>query len=346
MPYSPQFSIPPAMVRSLELIAEAKGIIENAPLLPGLESLLRQEARARSVRASTHLEGNCLSPEQVEKVLAGETVKAFKKDLLEVKNYARVLDFIEANYAQRDFCILETTIREMNRIVLAGLLDREAGCYRTGQVVVQNSRTREVVFTPPPAHDAPMLVKDLIDYLGEDRLLSPVLEAGITHYELVRIHPFVDGNGRISRALALLVLYRRGYDIRRVFSVEDYADTHPEEYYGALRAADRLGEVTPFLEFFAEALAVELSKIKDRLLTVSLDGRLRKRIGQTYLNDRQWDCVVYVRQHGSINAAEYLRLLKGRAAARTAKADLTFLVSKKVLEREGKGPATRYRLQL
>lgn len=345
MAYHPQFTITLAMVRNLELIAEAKGIIENAPLLPGLEGQLRREARARSVHASTHLEGNRLSAEQVEKVLAGETVKAFKKDLLEVKNYARVLDFIEANYAQRDFRILEVTVREMNRIILDGVLDREAGCYRGGQVVVQNSRTQEVVFTPPPAHDVPVLVKDLVDYLGEERVLSPVLEAGIAHYELVRIHPFVDGNGRTSRALALLVLYRRGYDIRRVFSVEDYADTHPEEYYDALRAADRSSAVTPFLEFFAEALAVELSKVKDRLLAVSLDGRLRERIGQRYLNDRQWDCVVYVRQHGSINTAEYLRLLKGRAAVRTAKADLTFLVGEKVLRREGKGPATRYRLR-
>jgi len=333
------------MVRNLELIAEAKGIIEKSPILPAVEKLLRRDARARSVHASTHLEGNRLLPEQVEKVLAGESVKAFNKDLLEVKNYSRVLDFIEANYDKSEFRILEATVREMNRIILKGIEEGDVGGYRKGQVVVQNSKTKEIVFTPPPAHDVPILVRDLVDYLGHDKPLSPVLEAGIAHYELVRIHPFADGNGRTSRSLAILVLYRRGYDIRRIFSVEDYADTHPEQYYGALRAADHEGSPTPFLEFFAEALAVELSKVKDRLLGVSLDRELRDRIGQVYLNNRQWDCLAYIRQNGSITIAEYLKLLKNEASVRSANRDLAFMAQKGILIREGKGPSTRYKLR-
>jgi Fic family protein len=344
MVYAPKITITPTMARNLELIAEAKGIIEKSPILPSVEKLMRREARARSVHASTHLEGNRLLPEQVAKVLAGEEVKAFKKDLLEVQNYNRVLDFIEANYANPEFRILETTVREMNRIILEGIEENELGAYRKGQVVVQNSKTKEVVFTPPPAYDVPVLVRDLVDFLGRDRTSSPVLEAGTAHYELVRIHPFTDGNGRTSRALAILVLYRRGYDVRRIFSVEDYADTHPNEYYGALRAADKEGEPSPFLEFFAEAMAVELSKVKDRLLSVSLDKELRNRIGQIFLNDRQWDCLVYIRQKGSIGISEYMKLIKERASLRTAKSDLTFMVKKKVLVREGKGPSTRYRI--
>jgi Fic family protein len=345
MAYTPKITITPTMARNLELIAEAKGIIEKSPILPSVEKLMRREARARSVHASTHLEGNRLLPEQVEKVLAGEAVKAYKKDLLEVQNYNRVLDFIEANYANPDFRILEGTVREMNRIILEGIEENELGAYRKGQVVVQHSKTKEIVFTPPAAYDVPILVRELVDYLAQDKIVSPVLEAGIAHYELVRIHPFTDGNGRTSRALAILVLYRKRYDVRRIFSVEDYADTHPTEYYGALRAADHEGNPSSFLEFFAEAMAVELSKVKDRLLSVSLDKELRDRIGQIFLNDRQWDCLVYARQKGSIGIGEYMELIKDRASLRTAKSDLTFMVNKKVLVREGKGPATRYHIR-
>ncbi len=181
--------------------------------------------------------------------------------------------------------------------------------------------------------------------MGKKKPLSPVLEGGIAHYELVRIHPFEDGNGRTSRALAILVLYRRGYDIRRIFSVEDYADTHPDQYYGALRASDNDGSPSPFLEFFSEALAVELGKVKDRLLDVSLDRELRDRIGQVYLNKRQWDCLAYVRQNGSITITQYMELLKNEVSLRSAKGDLTLMVEKRILLREGKGPSTRYCLR-
>lgn len=345
MAYNPRITITQTMARNLELIAEAKGIIEKSPILPAVENLMRRDARARSVHASTHLEGNRLLPEQVEKVLAGQEVKAFKKDLLEVKNYNRVLDFIEANYAQPEFRVLEMTVREMNRIILEGIDDSTGGAYRKGQVVLEHNKTREIVFTPPPALDVPILVRDLVDYLGQDKPLSPILEGGIAHYELVRIHPFEDGNGRTSRALAILVLYRRGYDVRRIFSVEDYADTHPDQYYGALRASDNDGSPSPFLEFFSEALAVELGKVKDRLLAVSLDRELRDKIGQVYLNTRQWDCLAYVRQNGSITITQYMELLKNEVSLRSAKGDLALMVEKRILLREGKGPSTRYRLR-
>ncbi|MFQ5802702.1 MAG: Fic family protein [Candidatus Methylomirabilales bacterium] len=344
MPFSPRYTISDHIVRNLEVIAEVKGVIENAPLLPAFESSLQREAMVRSVHASVRLEGNRLEEEQVEKVVAGQKIKAWEKDVQEVKNYARLLDFISSVYKDPSFKILEATIREMNRTLLAGIDDVNGGNFRTIPVAVQNTRTGELVFTPPDAFQVPILVKDLVDWLEADKIISPVLEAGIAHYELVRIHPFVDGNGRCSRALAVLVLYRRGYDIRRIFSVEDYADEHPDAYYGALKESDQKGEVTPFLEFWSEALANELSKVKAKVLAASLDKRVRDRIGQTYLNQRQWEAVLYVVRNGSISASEYVDLLNGRASLRTVKADLTFLVKKGVLVREGRGPATRYRL--
>ncbi len=343
MTFSPRFTITPALSRDLERIAEAKALIENAPILPALERQLRREARARSVHASTHLEGNSLSAEQVRKVLSGGEVRAFEKDLREVKNYDKVLDYIEKQYPKRGFQVEEATIREMNRIILEGIDDTSGGTYRSGMVLVQNTRTREIVYTPPNAAKVPDLVADLVVWLGEEKEVSPVLEAAVAHYELVRIHPFADGNGRVSRALAVLVLYRRGYDIRRVFSVEDYADTHPEEYYGALRKTDKAeGDLTAFLAFFAQALAVELGKVKERIQLVSLDKDLKKRLGQVFLNSRQWEALIYLQKDPFLSRGEYERLVK--ATPRTANRDLEEMVKAGVLAVEGKGPASRYRL--
>ena len=344
MAFSPVYTITDTVARNLELIAEAKGVIENAPLLPAFESSLQREAMVRSVHASVRLEGNRLEEEQVERVVAGQEVKAWKKDVQEVKNYVKVLDFIGSVYKDPTFKILEATIREMNRMILAGVDDRHAGNYRTIPVAVQNTKTGEVAFTPPDAFQVPILVKDLVDWLESDKIISPVIEAGIAHYELVRIHPFVDGNGRCSRALAVLVLYRRGYDIRRVFSVEDYADEHPEAYYGALRESDQKGELTPFLQFWTEAIANELSKVKARVLTVSLDKRVRDRIGQTYLNPRQWEAVLYLTKNPHLTRSKYQELVK--TSERTARRDMEDLVRAKVLRPVRQGKALRYRLHL
>lgn len=148
----------------------------------------------------------------------------------------------------------------------------------------------------------------------------------------------------MSRSLrgSVLVLYRRGYDIRRVFSVEDYAHEHPEAYYHALRESDRQGEVTSFLEFWSEALSNELSKVKANVLAVSLDKRIRERVGQTYLNSRQWEAVLHLTHNPYLTRSTYQELTK--TSEGTARRDLEELVRSKVIAAEGQGKALRYRL--
>jgi Fic family protein len=79
-------------------------------------------------------------------------------------------------------------------------------------------------------------MKDLIEFIHEEKEIHPVLKAGIVHYEFVRVHPFLDGNGRVGRALSMLVLFSDGYDIREFFSLEEHFDRNAEEYYKALQS--------------------------------------------------------------------------------------------------------------
>ena len=146
-----------------------------------------------------------------------------------------------------------------------------AGEYRQGQNYVQDSLTGGVVFTPPDQGDVPSLMARLSDWLKlEQTGLSPILKAGVAHLELVAIHPFWDGNGRVARALATYVMYATGYDFRRFHSWETYLNADIRSYTNALAAS--LGgdyyhtprNYTPWLEYFTQALAVTLDGLRGR----------------------------------------------------------------------------------
>ena len=100
------------------------------------------------------------------------------------------------------------------------------------------------------------------------------------HYELVRIHPFTDGNGRVARAMALLVMLREGYDVKRFFSIEEYYDQHGGAYYKALQEVkETRGDLTPWLEYFTLGLAAELTRVKQQVLKLSRDLQLKGELG-------------------------------------------------------------------
>jgi len=117
----------------------------------------------------------------------------------------------------------------------------DCGVYRNRYVVVGNRVTGEIIFRPPENEEVPGLVKDLVEWVNSDEAkeLDPILVAGVAHYEFVRIHPFVDGNGRTARALATLILYLRGFDTKQFFCIDDYYDSDRQAYYSALQGVDR-----------------------------------------------------------------------------------------------------------
>ena len=109
--------------------------------------------------------------------------------------------------------------------------------------------------------------------------IHPVLRAGIVHHELVRIHPFIDGNGRVGRILASLILFLGGYDIRRFFSLEEYYDRDAVVYYEHLGKATA-GDLTSWLEYFTYGAAIEFTKTKEKILKLSKDVKLKERMGE------------------------------------------------------------------
>ena len=210
------------------------------------------------------------------------------------------------------------------------------GEYRRVQNYVVNSATGQVIYTPPPAHDVPVLMAELIEWLNQpDPATHPVLVSGVAQFELVHIHPFLDGNGRTSRLLSTLCLYRAGYDFKRLFTISEYYDRDRAAFYAAIQSVRERGmDLTGWLEFFVDGLATQLGEVRARGERVIRRDLLVKKYG---LSDRQAKALGQVLEHGELTIQGYEALCP-EANRRTLQRDLKLLVEKRLLAEKGSGP--------
>ncbi len=345
--YTPTYSITNKILRMIGTIEAAKEVIENSPLVPAWEAKFREEALVRTVHHGTHIEGNELNRTEAEKVLAGHKIVGRDRDIQEVLNYRNVLKFIE-EYDKPD--ISEETTKHMHSLTVNRLLaDEVIGEYRKTQVVVKNSQTGEITFRPPPAVEIPFLLSDFFGWLNQAKKedIHPAIKAGITHYEVVRVHPFLDGNGRVARAVATLVLFREGYDIKRFFSLEEYYDREPMAYYQALQSVGSSeGNMTNWLEYFTEGLAIELTRIKEKVKSLSTDLKIKKSLGgqQLALTERQIKIVEFIQENGFLQNKAFFELFP-MVSEDTVLRELKDLLKKGIVKKEGTTKGARYVLR-
>ena len=340
--YRPDFAITNKILRHIGEIEAAKEVIEHAPLLPYWEKKFQDEAILRTTHYGTHIEGNELSLSQVQKVLDGERIVARDRDVQEVINYRKVVAFIGD---KKDIPIDEKTILVLHKLTVDSILDEHAsGEYRKKEVVIRNSITGDVSFRPPPSVEVEWQMKDLVEFIHKEKDIHSVLKAGIVHYEFVRIHPFLDGNGRVGRALSMLVLFAEGYDIREFFSLEEHFDRNAADYYKALQSvAIHNGDVTNWLEYFSECLAIELTKIKEKIERISIDNKMKEKLGGTpvMLTDRQLKIIEYIQEVGYLENKVFANLFPD-VSEDTALREVQDLVKKGIIVKKGKTKGVKY----
>jgi Fic family protein len=346
--YQPNFTISNTILRNIGIIEAAKEVIDHAPLLPYYEKKFQQDALVRTVHHGTHVEGNELSLNQAEKVLLGQDVIARQRDVQEVINYRAVMEEIDKlTGANQHVAIDEALIKQLHKLTTQKILSEErCGEFRTTQVVIKNNQTGDVTFRPPPAVSVPFQIRDLLQFLNEstEKDIHPVLKSGSVHYELVRIHPFVDGNGRVGRALATLILFHDGYDIRRFFSLEEYFDKDAASYYAALQSVSKNdGSQTEWLEYFTEGLAIELNKIKDKVEKISVDGKLKHKLGgqPILLSERQLQLIEYIQETGYLQNSAFKQLFPF-VSEDTVLNELKGLIGAGILKKQGATKAAKY----
>ena len=341
--FKPNFKYTHRIVNNLVEITSAREVILNAYIVPKWEISLRKEALIRATHASTAIEGNPLSLEEVSKLAQGRELTAARKAKQEVLNYLSVLENID-NY-QENGKITEKFILKLHKDITKNTLDNLSyeGEYRNIQVYVGNRITGKVIFLPPAPKEVADLMKKFVEWLNskEAQLLHPVIIAGISHYEFIRIHPFVDGNGRTARALATLILYLKKFDIKRFFALDDYYDSDRALYYNALKSVDQKTlDITNWLEYFTEGGFISISKVKERVLQLSLERRKKVIRGQIALTDRQMKIVEHIYKNGRLTSGEIQKMFK--ISRQAAYKEIKKLIELNLIKPKGSGKAVYY----
>lgn len=346
--------------------------MDNAALVPHWESKFRRDAIIRTIHYGTHLEGNPLSKEQVEAVVGDDiplpTIKypvgdvvARERDIQEVLNYRQVLRYIDnlgvpvvSSYGRikTDFTPYTLEIlSQVHRMTSAKILpESEQGKIRKVAVVIRNKATGAIIYRPPSPAIIGIQLADFFNWLNRQdgrENHHPVIRAGIAHWEIVRIHPYTDGNGRTARAMALLVLFQEGYDVKRFFSIEQYFDQNPKDYYQALASVgtQKDGNMTAWLEYFTEGLAIELSRVKELVQALSRDLRLKNRLGyQVALTERQIKILQYIELNDRLGTTELNQVLP-MTSRDTILREVKYLVEKGLVQKIGVTKSARYVLK-
>jgi Fic family protein len=341
--FKPKYSYTEGIVNNLVEISSAREVILNSYLVPKWEVSLRKEALIRSAHASTSIEGNPLSLEEVSLLAQGRKVTAMRKAKQEVLNYLHVLENID-KYAT-DGKITEDVILKLHKDVTKETLEHpdHVGKYRNIQVYVGNKLTGTVVFTPPKAEHVPEQMKEFLDWLNsvDSQKTNSLIVAGITHYEFVRIHPFVDGNGRTARALATLILCLRGFDIKRFFALDDYYDGDRPAYYNALNLIDQTTlDLTGWLQYFTDGVLLSTKQVKERILKLSVEKNKKDQKGQIALTNRQMKIIEHMQKEGRITATDAAKMFK--ITRQAALKELNKLASMKVIKLKGEKRGAHY----
>ena len=338
--FKPNFNYTTKIVNDMMEIQSIKDFILHSPLILETEVSLKRDAVLKSAHHSTAIEGNPLSIDQVEAIFKTNEKTSQTKADQEVLNYLKVLENLE-NYLENGK-ITEKTILKLHGDITHYTLEYTylEGQYRSVPVHIINSKG-ETVFTPPHVNTIKSNMAELIDWMNNFKDLHPVIAAGIVHYEFVRIHPFIDGNGRTGRILTALYLHTREFDANRMFTLDEYYDKNRASYYAALNSVDeKTQDMTQWLNYFIEGFKQSILKIKDQILLISPKKSEKNRVK---LSDKNRKILEHIHRNGTITNSEVQNLLK--ISRQGAYKDLRYLMDKNIIEQKGGSRSTYYILK-
>ena len=346
--FKPTYKITDKILNHLTEIALARDVVEKARLIPKWEISLRKDAIINSAYSSTHIEGNNLSLEEVSQLAIGRKISAIRKDKQEVLNYLEVLSNLE-NYLPKNKFTKEWLLKT-HKAVVKKTLNRltDEGSFRDRQVVVgyKNSDGHTVVtFMPPKTNEVPKLVDEFFNWLNSPEMhkVNPVLIGGIAHYEVVRIHPFMDGNGRTTRILATIIFLMKGFDTKRFFALDDYYDSDRLAYYDALKTVNpKTLDITKWLEYFCEGVAFSVNRVKEKVLLLSGNKKATASLEQISLTHRQTQIIETISRTGKITSGQMQQMFK--ITPQAIHKEIKKLVEMKVVKLTGAGRSAYYEL--
>lgn len=270
--FNPQYKITDSLAALLMRLEGLKVRIDSLPITPKVLARLRETARLHTTHYSTMIEGNRLTQRDVDMVLRqNQSLPGHERDELEVKNYYSALELVE-KIAAKGMPITEKQIQTIHGTVMRpGNSKVKPSVYRAGQNVIKDSATGRIVYMPPEAKDVAPLMAELTAWLNRtsDTVACPI-RAAVAHYQFATIHPYYDGNGRTARLITTLILHCGGYDLKGIYSLEEYYAENLQAYYDAITVGPShnyyMGraeaDITGWLEYFIAGMATAFSRVE------------------------------------------------------------------------------------
>ena len=339
--------ITPEMLSLVAEIDEFKGAWRAlGTLAPERLSALRRVATIESIGSSTRIEGSRLSDREVEHLLANLEIQSFgSRDEQEVAGYAEVMETIFASWAE--ITVTENHIKQLHRDLLrfSDKDERHRGEYKTASNSVgafdADGYQVGIVFETASPFETPRLMAELVDWLdqAQEAELHPLLAAGIFVVVFLEIHPFQDGNGRLSRALTTLLLLRGGYAYVPYSSLESVIEQSKEGYYLALRRTQGTirtdsPDWTPWLTFFLKVLQRQMRRLREKVE--------RERLLLAKLPDLAIQILDHARDHGRVTVADAVTITG--VSRNTLKLHFKLLRERGLLVLHGQGRGAWYSL--
>jgi Fic family protein len=300
---------------------------------------LKTVATIRSVGASNRIEGNRMTNEEIDILLKNiDITKLSDRDSQEVVGYFDVLDLISKNYD--NISITENNIKSLHNSLMKYSTKDEwhKGDYKRHNNAVEATfadGTQQIIFQPTEAGFATEdAIRRLIDWYNSETEAHALIKCTIFVYEFLSIHPFQDGNGRLSRLLSTLLLLKSGYKWIQYVSFEHEIESRKAEYYQALRAcqSQRPNEdITIWINFFLNAL---------RSIQTQLMEKLEQSGMETQLSPREKAILTVIQNYSGLKSSEIAEKLA--IPKPTVKRILSDLQSKEMIEKQGRGRSTVY----
>ena len=349
MIHSETLQITPEILNLIARIDEFKGAWRAlGTLAPDRLSALRRVATIESIGSSTRIEGSKLSDREVERLLSKLQIKSFAtRDEQEVAGYAELMDLIFSSF--QDIPLSENHIKQLHQILLqySEKDDWHRGNYKTNSNSVaafdENGTQIGIVFETATPFDTPRLMSELVEWARQEidnRQLHPLLIVAVFVVVFLEIHPFQDGNGRLSRALTTLLLLQAGYAYVPYSSLESVIEYKKEAYYLALRQTQ--GSIRadapnwqPWLTFFLRALSEQVKRLEKKVA--------REKLVLATLPELSLQIVEFVREHGRITIGEAISLTG--ANRNTLKQHFRGLLERGHLALRGSGRGAWYELR-
>ncbi|OVE78077.1 hypothetical protein BVX98_01300 [bacterium F11] len=262
--YEPKFSRSARVVQHLAKASELGAWIRQQTVDVSWIPKIQRDALVRLAHHSTRIEGNPLTLPEVEALAAGKDIPVEEQSKREILNAFSGFRWIWKSGPRK---VQEKSLLHLHQILTTGLLPQnEVGTYKTKQNAVFSKG--KIIYKPPPPEAVGILTRSLLTWINSKQAEGehPIIVGSIAHHRLVSIHPFMDGNGRISRALESWIFYRRGFDTNHIFAIDEFFDQDRPRYYKEIQdARDKGNDLTSWIEYVGEGIVETLKKTQIKI---------------------------------------------------------------------------------